>query len=162
MLFDEDGAAVLQDALAILSSKEIKLSTLRTKGVDDPDGEVMDVAQVVTATAKKVLITQVVRRNVIENIVPTVISLKHMLEKKRSPLLKNLMEYLRELMKDYKTEVKDILAADKQLAEEIEFDLRTFEAQQAEREANKRMGAQVGVLVSFSMIYSMFNCILYI
>ena len=46
------------------------------------------------------------KKNVIENIVPVVISLKHILEKAHSPVLKDLMVYLRELMKDYKTEVK--------------------------------------------------------
>ncbi|XP_012944788.1 condensin-2 complex subunit D3 [Aplysia californica] len=145
--FDEDGAMLLKDALAILSCKEIKLSTLRGKGVEEAGEEGMDMAQMVTATAKKVLITQVVRRNVIENIVPVVISLKHMLEKKRSPLLKDLMRYLRELMKDYKNEVKDILAADKQLAEEIEFDLRNFETQQAERAAGGKQGSRPGTPV---------------
>ena len=55
------------------------MSTLKTKPADDGD-EAQDMAQVVTATAKKVLITQVVRRNVIENVVPTVISLKHMVK----------------------------------------------------------------------------------
>lgn len=58
--------------------QEIKLSTLRSKGVEDTGEEADDMAQIVTATAKKVLISQVVKRNVIENVVPVVISLKHM------------------------------------------------------------------------------------
>ena len=45
---------------------------------------------------------------------------KHKLEKLKSPLLDDLMNCLRELMKDYKNEVKEILAADKQLATEIQ------------------------------------------
>ncbi|XP_059148534.1 condensin-2 complex subunit D3-like [Physella acuta] len=135
---DADGASLLVDALAILSSKEIKLSTMRGRNTDDVPEEGADMAQIVTATAKKVLISQVVKRNVMENIVPVVISLKHMLEKSRSSLLKDLMGYLRELMKDYKSEIKDILADDKQLAEEIAFDLRNFENRQAEREALAR------------------------
>ncbi|KAI8728591.1 condensin-2 complex subunit D3, partial [Biomphalaria glabrata] len=76
---DAEGSQILIDALAILSSREIKLSTLRGKGSEEtPDETTIDLAKVVTATAKKVLITQVVRRNVIENIVPVVITLKHM------------------------------------------------------------------------------------
>lgn len=54
------------------------MSTLRSKSVEDVGEEGADVAQIVTATAKKVLISQVVKRNVIENVVPVVISLKHM------------------------------------------------------------------------------------
>ncbi|GFO01088.1 condensin-2 complex subunit d3-like [Plakobranchus ocellatus] len=138
---NDEGSGLLQDSLTVLSCKEIKLSSLRGRGFgsqeEDGEGPVEAQAQAaVTAVAKKVFITQVVRRNVIENIVPVVISLKHMLEKARSPLLKDLMGYLRELMKDYKNEVKDILAADKQLAEEINFDLRTFETQESQQAEN--------------------------
>ncbi|KAL5006443.1 hypothetical protein ScPMuIL_015249 [Solemya velum] len=59
---------------------------------------------------------------------------QRMLEKHRSPVLKDLMFYLQELMRDYKTEVKEILSTDRQLANEIEFDLRKFEEQQMEAE----------------------------
>ena len=48
------------------------------------------------------------KKNVIENIVPIVVALKNMLEKQRSPLLKELLMYLQELMKDYKNEVKGL------------------------------------------------------
>ena len=51
------------------------------------------------------------KKNVIENIVPIVVALKNMLEKQRSPLLKELLMYLQELMKDYKNEVKGIALA---------------------------------------------------
>ena len=58
---------------------------------------------------------------------------KHKLEKLKSPLLDNLMNCLRELMKDYKNEVKEILAADKQLATEIQYDLKKWETEMEER-----------------------------
>jgi len=41
-------------------------------------------------------------------------------------------------MKDYRTEVQDVLSADKQLANEIEFDLKRFEEQQKELEEQRR------------------------
>ena len=47
-----------------------------------------------------------VKKNVIENMVPIIIALKHKLETARSPLLKELMIYLKDLMKDYKNEVE--------------------------------------------------------
>ena len=68
----------------------------------------------------------------IENIIPIVISLKQKLQAAKSPLISDIFNYLRKLMEDYKNEVKDILAADKQLAKEIEFDLRRHEQQQEE------------------------------
>ena len=54
------------------------------------------------------------------------------LEKQHSPLLKDLMYCLKEVMKDYRSEVQDVLSADRQLANEIEFDLKRFEEQQKE------------------------------
>ena len=54
------------------------------------------------------------------------------LEKQHSPLLKDLMSCLKEVMKDYRSEVQDVLSADRQLANEIEFDLKRFEEQQKE------------------------------
>ncbi|PVD33732.1 hypothetical protein C0Q70_04992 [Pomacea canaliculata] len=128
---DEESHDLLQDALDILSSKEIKLNSLRSKPVEDASDEI-EMANAVIASAKKTLITQVVKKNVMENVVPVVLSLKHMLEKDRSPLLKDLMSFLRELMKDYKNEIKDILAADQQLACEVEYDLRKFVRQGTE------------------------------
>jgi adenosine deaminase len=49
-----------------------------------------------------------VKKNVLENIVPIVIELKRYLEKRRSPLLKNVMEYLKEMLKDYKEEISGL------------------------------------------------------
>ncbi|KAL8602928.1 hypothetical protein ACOMHN_057238 [Nucella lapillus] len=63
------------------------------------------------------------------------------LDKERSPLLKDLMAFLRELMKDYKNEIKDVLAADKQLACEVEYDLRMFENQQTTASEQEQNGA---------------------
>lgn len=42
----------------------------------------------------------------------------------------NLMQFLRELMKDYKDEIQEILAEDRQLMAEIDFDLKRFEQQE--------------------------------
>ena len=83
-------------------------------------------------------------------------------EKAHSPLLKDLMLYLKELMKDYRTDVAgtlhtiimvdvtsvsmcllDILASDKQLAEEIEFDLRRFEEEQKKAAAKGQTPAVI-------------------
>ena len=97
---------LLQDTLACLASEEIKLASLKAKNdgeeVGDPNVEIPtadDVAGAVLAAAKKTIISQVVKKNVIENIIPIVIALKHRLEKLKSPLLDDLMTYLRELMK---------------------------------------------------------------
>ena len=131
---------LLQDTLAVLASDEIKLASLKSKvegeeePIEDPHAEM---AGALVAAAKKKIISQVVKKNVIENIIPIVIALKHKLEKLRSPLLDDLMTYLREVMKDYKNEVKEILAADKQLATEIQFDLKKWEEEMEARKARE-------------------------
>ena len=51
---------------------------MRTKCQDDVAETEQEMAAVVMNVAKKTLITQVIKKNVIENVVPTVISLKHM------------------------------------------------------------------------------------
>ena len=48
------------------------------------------------------------------------------------------MSCLKEVMKDYRSEVQDVLSADRQLANEIEFDLKRFEEQQKESEEQRR------------------------
>ncbi len=45
------------------------------------------------------------KKNTVENIVPIIIALKNVFESKHSPLLRQLLLYLRELMRDYKDEV---------------------------------------------------------
>ena len=73
----------------------------------------------------------------IENIVPIVVDLKRKLALLKSPLMGKLMHFLRELMKDYKNEIEEILAEDRQLMAEIDFDLKRFE-QQEKLDANRQ------------------------
>ncbi|KAJ7392206.1 Condensin-2 complex subunit D3 [Desmophyllum pertusum] len=137
IILDHDSASVLKDALLILSSKNIKLSSMRAKAAEDlaDDG---DMAGAAIVQARNKFLTQVLKKNMIENIIPIIIELKHMLEKQHSPLLKDLMSCLKEVMKDYRSEVQDVLSADRQLANEIEFDLKRFEEQQKELEEQRR------------------------
>ena len=134
----------------MLSCDEIKLASLKSKqdegDGDDGTGEPnTDMTGAIRSELKKNIISEFVKKNVIENIIPIIISLKHKLEEQKSPLLDDLMNYLRELMKDYKNEVKDMLAADKQLAAEIEFDLKRWEEEQKKLEARRE--AEVRVLL---------------
>lgn len=95
--------------------------------VDDPEPAAAGVE--IVELARKAL-SQAVKQSTIENIIPTVVSLKHVLAQKRHPLMRELMIYLRELVKDYKSEIHEIFAADPQLAVEIEYDLKRFETRE--------------------------------
>ncbi|RDD41814.1 Condensin-2 complex subunit D3 [Trichoplax sp. H2] len=123
---------VLKDTFTILRSKEIKLSSMKNNDVNDLLDE-GDLAGAAIATAKSKILTQVTRKNTIENIVPIIVAVKKQLETIRSPLLRDMMLYLKELTKDYRNELNEILVADKQLAEELTYDLNRFEREEKER-----------------------------
>ena len=62
------------------------------------------------------------------------------------------MSYLREIMKDYKSEVKEILSADKQLAAEIQFDLKKWEDDQAEQIIINRRQEEQRVIINMKAL----------
>lgn len=126
---DADGVGVIKDSLAVLACKEIKLTSLR-RNVSEELADDGDEVRAAVAKAQTKIVTQLVKKNVMENVVPIVIAAKHLLEKEHDPLLKDLLLYLKELMQDYRTEVAEILAGDSQLAQEIQFDLKRFDEEQ--------------------------------
>ncbi|NXN20902.1 CNDD3 protein, partial [Nycticryphes semicollaris] len=130
---DLEASELLSDTFAILSCKEIKLSTMRSKPEEDiqPDEDEMAMANAVMQVAQKKLISQVQKKNFIENIIPIITSLKSLMEQKRIPALRHLMIYLREMMQDYRNEIKEFFAVDKQLAAELEYDMKKYEEQLA-------------------------------
>ncbi|CAG0891844.1 unnamed protein product [Darwinula stevensoni] len=126
--------AILSDALWILTSEDIKLSMLRGKPEEEPvDGD---------------NVVDYVKRNAIENIIPVVVKLKRKLEERKSPVLYELMVFLRELTKEYKNEVKDILSTDPQLAEEIQYDLKELEKKEKARQEREDNASEQGSIAS--------------
>ncbi|KAM6370654.1 condensin-2 complex subunit D3 [Pluvialis apricaria] len=137
---DLEASELLSDTFAVLSCKEIKLSTMRSKPDEDiqPDEDEMAMANAVMQVAQKKLISQVQKKNFVENIIPIITSLKYLMEQKRIPALRDLMSYLREMMQDYRNEIKDFFAVDKQLAAELEYDMKKYEEQLArEKESDQ-------------------------
>ncbi|KAL0028583.1 hypothetical protein WJX79_003483 [Trebouxia sp. C0005] len=112
---------VLGDALRCLASKDIKVSTSKQAA-----GEEDDPAAVVGA-AKGRLVSAMMKKHLVEGVVPVLIELKRNLEGLRHWLLGDLLTCIRALLKDHKTEIEDILVGDKQLAKEILYDMRQAE-----------------------------------
>ncbi|XP_057605649.1 condensin-2 complex subunit D3 isoform X3 [Hippopotamus amphibius kiboko] len=133
---DMEASELLSDTFEVLSSKEIKLLAMRAKPDKDQlvEEEDLALANVVMQEAQKKLISQVQKRNFIENIIPIIISLKSVLEKNKIPALRELMHYLREVMQDYRDEIKDFFAVDKQLASELEYDMKRYQEQLAQEQ----------------------------
>uniref|UniRef100_A0A7N5K322 Condensin-2 complex subunit D3 n=1 Tax=Ailuropoda melanoleuca TaxID=9646 RepID=A0A7N5K322_AILME len=133
---DMEASELLSDTFEVLSSKEIKLLAMRAKADKDLLMEEDDtaLASAVMQEAQKRLISQVQKKNFIENIIPIIISLKTVLEKNKIPALRELMTYLREVMQDYRDEIKDFFALDKQLASELEYDIKKYNEQLAQEQ----------------------------
>lgn len=130
---EEECPELLHDTLWVLCSEEIKLQTIAAAAEDAATEE--DPAQALLHTTRKTILSTVVRVNLVENVIPVVIALKNKLEAARSPLLRSLLMFLREIMRDYKAEVKDMLSADKKLASEVAYDLRRLEREEEEEAA---------------------------
>lgn len=127
----ESALNVLSDAFTILSCPQIQVGKpIREAEIDDPNMPNMSRRIIV---AKGQLLNKISRKHLIEIILPILCSLKVVLQKSCSSLLKDLMSYLVDVFRMYKTEVKEFLANDLSLLQEIEYDARQFKkAQQME------------------------------
>ena len=76
------------------------------------------------------LLSKISRKHMIETVLPILCNLKVILEKSRSPLLKNLMEYMVCIFRQFKHEVNEVLASDTTLLQEIQYDTCQFEKNQ--------------------------------
>lgn len=111
------GECVVRDALAVLALPDIKVSGGRngSKGADgDADAELemaMDTgdaraaAAAGMAAAKGRLLTKMSRRQLLDHVIPICVALKQRFEALHSPLMRDLMAYLKELTRNYRSEV---------------------------------------------------------
>eukprot|EP00268_Persea_americana_P021801 TRINITY_DN21706_c0_g1_i1.p1 TRINITY_DN21706_c0_g1~~TRINITY_DN21706_c0_g1_i1.p1 ORF type:complete len:1185 (+),score=294.56 TRINITY_DN21706_c0_g1_i1:141-3557(+) len=130
-LNDITGQSVLQDALQILACKEMRIQPNRGAAAAADAAEMEEEGGESSGAlnaARGRVVTQVAKKNLIQNAIPIFIELKRLLESKNSPLTGCLMECLRILLKDYKNEIDDILVADKQLQKELMYDMHKYEA----------------------------------
>ncbi|XP_077437958.1 condensin-2 complex subunit D3 [Vanacampus margaritifer] len=138
---DADGAGILSDTFNILTLKEMKLQAVShppggAAAEEREEADMATMAKAVLQAAQNKVVSQVRKKAFIENTVPLIISLKHLLEHKRSPVLKDLTAYLQVTMQDYRHEVKELFAGDEQLGAEVEFALKEAEK---EREMEMRL-----------------------
>ncbi|CAI6006018.1 unnamed protein product [Closterium sp. NIES-64] len=136
--------AVVGDALDVLSCKEMrpgsgKAAGAEEEGEEEAGGSAGGVtggggssgggragggaagggAGALANALKGRVVTQLMKKNLVENTIPVLIELKRLLEARNSPLQGALMACLRCLFKEYKEEIEDLLAADPQLGKEL-------------------------------------------
>ena len=117
---------VLTDTFYVLTSKSIKVGRVQ----DDFDSTVEDPNQLANPSrqvtvAKTRLLSKISLKHMVEIVLPILCNLKVKLQGSCSPLLKDLMAYLLEIFRNHKVEVKEFLANDPTLLQEIEYDART-------------------------------------
>jgi len=118
---------VLGDTLYVLTSKNIKVGKVQ----EDLDGSIEDPNQLANPSrqvtvAKTRLLSKISLKHMVEIVLPILCNLKIKLQASRSPLLKDLMDYLLGIYRNHKTEVKEFLANDPTLLQEIEYDARKY------------------------------------
>lgn len=135
---------VIGDALRVLSSSAIKVAASRAARDVDADADASTDAASIVGAAKGRLVSQMMKKHLVEAVVPVIIELKRIMEASKHPLLGSLMAAAAAMLKDHKTEIEDILAADRQLAKEILYDIRQAEAADAARVAEEKEAAAAG------------------
>jgi condensin-2 complex subunit D3 len=116
---------VLLDTFYVLTNKAIKVGKVQ----DDSDAAALEDPNLPNAmrqvtVAKTRLLSKISLKHMMEIVLPILCQLKVKLQASNSPLLKDLMTYLLEIFRNYKTEVKEFLANDPTLLQEIEYDAR--------------------------------------
>jgi condensin-2 complex subunit D3 len=142
---DENAFNVLRDALFILTSPALQVARIPTKdegeGMEDTTG--LETKAQHVAAAKGKLLSKISRKQLVEMVLPILCNLKTTLQESCSPLLKDLMQYLVVIFRAYKVEVKEFLASDPTLLQEIEYDARQFKKAQ-------RLNSPTGAVVVVS------------
>jgi len=123
----EPAGQVLSDGLSLLCCKEMRICFTTQRNSQDDEGH-DDGGEKATAEAARGVLSSILKRNMCENIVPVLVQLKNLMEARHSPFLRQLHHCLREILKDFKDDLKVMLAGDPQLASEIAFDLQAKDA----------------------------------
>nr|GEV73953.1 condensin-2 complex subunit D3 [Tanacetum cinerariifolium] len=93
-----------------------------------------------------ILMADFFKKAQIQNTIPMFIEIKRLRESKNSPLTGSLMELLRILLKDYKSEIYEImLVADKQLQKELSYDMQKYKTLKAKSTAAEAVSTGKGV-----------------
>jgi condensin-2 complex subunit D3 len=130
----EAATNVINDTLDILTSSKTQVGR---KGVEDSDDDLGTTAissrQDQRNSHKQRLLGKISRKHLMEIIMPILCNLKSILESSHSPLIKSMMKYLLHIFRNYKSEVREYLANQPTILQELEYDLRIYT-----KEAKKR------------------------
>jgi len=133
---------VLADCFEILTSPYLRITRSIRKAVDENEMDSSQSASTIGPTTAQLnavkgrLLTNISRKQLIEIVLPILNRLKGILEVNKSPLLKALMTYMVCIFRQFKTEVREILASEPTLLQELEYDTKKFEKECAVLDSN--------------------------
>ncbi|GFX45909.1 condensin-2 complex subunit D3 [Trichonephila clavipes] len=124
-------SSVVRDCFAVLDSKEIRaFNTFNTDQMSSEfeDGEEEQAVKAELEHRKVVLV---------QPVIPVLISLKNCIIEKKSDLLADLVQFLKDILADYKHEINELLAEDPMLRMQVQLELRN-ESKLLEKEAKEK------------------------
>jgi condensin-2 complex subunit D3 len=124
---------VMVDTFFVLTNKALKVGKVQDDSENIEDPTIPNPARHVVV-ARSRLLSNISRKHLIEIVLPILCNLKNKLQSNQSPLLKDLMSYLLQIFKFYKTEAREFLANDPTLLQEIEYDARQHAAAMSQNE----------------------------
>ena len=121
----EAATNVLTDTLSVLTSSQIKVG--RKGGDETEDDSVSTTSRLGQRSLhKQRLLSKISRKHLMEIVLPIVCNLKTVLESSRSPLHRDLMQYLGYIFRSYKREATEYLANDPTTLQELQYDLKQY------------------------------------
>lgn len=124
---------VIGDCLVLLTTKSLMVHHLKA-APEDHDLEDLEDNQKAIQAAKLVVLSEMHKQNSLQNILPTILSLKAILERERSVCVRNVMDYLRVLLQEYGQEKNHLSGIGVQTLKEIQYDIERFNKAQQEKQ----------------------------
>jgi len=122
----EPGGQALDDVLALLGCKEMKVCFSGQASAEEAIDAELAASQAVSAAGVAVAqgaLSAMLRKVVCESIVPVLVQLRRLMEEQRSPFLGRLGHCLCEILREFKDDLRELCGGDARLAQEVAFDL---------------------------------------
>ena len=119
---------LLRDSLWILCCPSLKLSSLKTRACHDFDDDDSNIG-IIEAQTK--VISNIVKRNFVENCTPIIIQLRQKLRRLKSPLQNDLTKFIVAFVTDFKNEIEVLSGDDAQFIAEVQYDMEEFKKRES-------------------------------
>jgi hypothetical protein len=129
----------ISDCLQLLTNKSLKVSRTNNNAANEVDFDDLEESKRAIQEAKAIVLAEMHKKNSLQNILPTILSLKRVLENQRCCCIRDVMDYLRVLIEEYGQEKEQLEGISSQLMKEIAYDLDRYKKEQIEKEKRKEI-----------------------